>query len=136
MMPNRRVLLSLSAVAGLALTAACAPSASSMPAEAPAAAAGPATPEMISMGRTLFAGAGRCGVCHAPTGRGGSLGPNLTDDDWIWVDPNMAMRPQIAAIVRNGIAEPREYPAPMPAQGGGSLTEEQIQALAAFVESL
>lgn len=136
-MPIRSALKPLCAVAALSLAAACAPSASdTMTAGPSAAATGAATPEMIAQGRSLFSGSGRCAVCHAPTGRGGSLGPNLTDDEWIWVDTSEAIRPQIAEIIRGGIPEPQQYPAPMPAMGGGNLTDAEIQALAAFVESL
>lgn len=124
-------------IAAVAWVAACAPSTAAAPgADASAAAVGPATPEMIAMGRTLFSGDGRCAVCHGQNGRGGSLGPNLQDDEWIWVNTAQAIRPQVATIVRAGIENPRQYPAPMPAMGGGSLSEEQVQALAAFVESL
>ena len=134
---SRKALLTGCAALGIALISGCAASTTSGAAEGSASASvGAATPEMIASGRALFTGAGRCGVCHAPTGRGGSLGPNLTDDDWIWVDTSMDVRQQIAVIIRDGISEPRQFPAPMPAQGGGSLTEVQIQALAAFVAQM
>lgn len=138
MMQIRSALKSVCAVAAVATAAACAPSATTTVAagEAPAAAVGPATPEMIAEGRTLFASTGRCAVCHGQGGRGGSLGPNLQDDEWLWVEPAQPLRPQVAAIIRTGIEEPREFPAPMPAMGGGNLTEQQVAALAAFVESL
>ena len=125
----------LAAVALLALVSACAPSAAA-PAAGPAAAVAPATPEMIAQGRTLFSGPGRCSVCHGQQGRGGSLGPNLQDDEWIWINPAQPVRAQVAQIIRAGIETPRQYPAPMPAMGGGSLTPDQISALAAYVESL
>ena len=139
MIAIRKASQPLLAAAILATLAACGPSTASTDvggAGAPAAAVAPATPAMIAEGRTLFAGDGRCAVCHGQGGRGGSLGPNLQDNDWIWVDPAQPVRPQIATIIRNGIANPRQSPAPMPAMGGGNLTEAQVQALSAFVESL
>ena len=133
-----KVLQPFAAIAILGAAAACAPAAAGTAAGAPAAAAAPApaTPEMIAQGRTLFSGQGRCAVCHGQGGRGGQLGPNLQDNEWIWVDPAQPVRPQVAAIIRTGIENPRQHPAAMPAMGGGTLTEEQVQALAAFVESL
>ena len=124
------------ALAGLALVGACASSTAAEGGGGASAAMAAATPEMIAEGRTLFSGVGRCGVCHGPTGRGGSLGPNLTDTEWIWVNPAQAVRPQLAQIIRDGIPTPRRAPAPMPAMGGGNLTESQVQALAAYVESI
>jgi len=125
----------------LILAASCAPAATTEGAPAAAGGAGAAaavtvTPELIAEGRTVFTGAGRCGVCHGPTARGGSLGPDLTDDEWIWVTPGADMHAQIVEIIRNGIEEPREFPAPMPAMGGANLSEQQLNALAAYIGTL
>jgi mono/diheme cytochrome c family protein len=118
----------------VAFAAACAPA---EPAAGPGAtAAVTVTPEMIQQGRTLFTGAGQCGICHGPQARGGSLGPNLTNNQWIWVQPGANLHAQVATIIRTGIETPRQYPAPMPALGGGNLTEAQVNALAAYVVSL
>jgi mono/diheme cytochrome c family protein len=116
------------------LAAACAPA--EPPAGVGAAAAVTVTPEMIQEGRTLFTGAGLCGVCHGPQARGGSLGPNLTNNQWIWVQPDGNVHAQVATLIRNGIEQPRQYPAPMPPMGGANLTEAQVNALAAYVVSL
>jgi len=95
------------------------------------------TPEMIAEGRTLYTGAGRCGVCHGPMGRGGRLGPNLTDDTWIWVDTAQDFHTQVFNIIKNGVPEARQTAGGiMPAMGGGSLTDVQIHALAAYVATL
>jgi mono/diheme cytochrome c family protein len=123
----------LGALGVAAIATGCAPAAE--PATA-APAAVTVTPEMIAQGRTLFTGQGRCGVCHGPAGRGGSLGPNLTDAQWIWVDPAGNVHNQLFRIIKDGIDEPRQFPAPMPAMGGGNLSDEQIHALAAYVDSL
>jgi len=120
----------------ISLAAGCAPA--EPPAAGPGAAPAPvvATPEMIEQGRTLFTGTGRCGICHGPQARGGSLGPNLTNNQWIWVEPGPTIHTQVATIIRNGIEQPRQYPAPMPAMGGGNLSDEQINALSAYIVSL
>lgn len=128
----------LAAMVGLAIGAGCAAPAAA-PAEGPAPAAADAaapSPEMISQGRQVFASAGRCAVCHGQDARGGSLGPDLVDDEWIWVDPAANLQTQIAGIVRDGIEEPRVAEVPMPPMGGASLTDEQIQAVAAYLTSL
>lgn len=134
-MAKRNVSLVISCLALAVAAGACAPSTAEGPASA-APAAPAVTPELIAQGQTLFAGAGRCGVCHGATARGGRLGPNLTDDEWIWVEPGANMHTQIFDIIKNGIATPRQYPTGMPAMGGGNLTDEQVHALAAYVGSL
>lgn len=113
---------------------ACAPAVDTAAPGAPAAVT--ITPEMIAQGQALFVGAGNCRVCHANNARGGSLGPDLTSDDWIWIQPGQDLHTQLVAIIRDGIPQPRQFPAPMPARGGGSLTDAQIEALAAYVGSL
>jgi len=130
-----RLLRPATTAACIVLLAACGPPPEpvSGPGAAPAVVV---TPEMIEQGRSLFSGVGRCTVCHGPQARGGSLGPNLTNSQWIWVDPTENVFAQVADIVREGIDEPRQYPAPMPAMGGGTLTTDQVNALAAYVVSL
>jgi mono/diheme cytochrome c family protein len=123
------------AAAFITLLAACGPPAE--PVTGPGAAAEVViTPEMIAEGRAVFAGPGLCTVCHGPQARGGSLGPNLTNNEWIWVDPSQNVHAQVARIVREGIETPRQYPAPMPPMGGGTLTAAQVNAVAAYVVSL
>jgi mono/diheme cytochrome c family protein len=94
------------------------------------------TAELIAEGQTLFASAGRCGVCHGPTGAGGRSGPNLTDDTWLWVDTSGDVHAQLFRIIKEGIPEPRQAQIGMPAMGGGNLTDQQIHAIAAYVASL
>jgi mono/diheme cytochrome c family protein len=132
MIPRAVVVLAVAALAG-----ACAPAIEAPVGPGAGVAPVQITAEMVDQGRTLFTGAGRCGVCHGPQGRGGSLGPNLTDAQWIWVEPGSPnMHAQIYGIIRDGIENPRQYPAPMPAQGGGSLTVDQMNALSAYVMSI
>jgi mono/diheme cytochrome c family protein len=46
------------------------------------------------------------------------------------------MMTQMVAVIRTGVAQPREYPAPMPPMGGANLSEDQLQAVSAYVLSL
>jgi mono/diheme cytochrome c family protein len=107
---------------------------------APAAAPSPAQPapagDLISQGQQVYSGAGICFTCHGPAGQGTALGPNLTDGEWIWVDTSQDLQQQIVTITRTGVTQPREYPAPMPPMGGANLSEDQLQAVAAYILSL
>lgn len=92
------------------------------------------TQEQFDRGRQLFAGQGGCQACHGPGGTGSQLAPDLTDDDWLNVPgPEVDA---LAEVIRSGVAEPQQHPAPMPPMGGASLSEDQVRALAAYVASL
>jgi len=109
---------------------------------APAAAeAGPAmdlpdgvTAAMVAEGETIFSSStGICFTCHMQGGVGGPLAPNLTDDEWLNVDGSYE------SIVQNiiaGVLEPKEHPSPMLPRGGTSITDEQVQAVGAYVWTL
>ena len=122
---------------GVALLASCASAEGPAPAPEPAADMGAApTPEMIAEGEQIFGGAGRCSVCHGPGAVGGRFGPNLTDDDWAWIDPasGTAMA-NLANLIRTGVTEPRISDSGMPPMGGGNLSDAQLNALAAYILS-
>lgn len=92
------------------------------------------TQEQFDEGEQLFAGQGGCQACHGPGGSGSQLAPDLTDDEWLHVPaPEVDA---LAEVIRSGVAQPVEYAAPMPAMGGASLSEDQVQALAAYVASM
>ena len=91
------------------------------------------TVERIAQGKTIYAGKGNCGNCHAADATGGALGPDLTDKLWIHINGDYT---SIARNIRNGVPLPEEYPTPMPARGGGNLSDEEICAVAAYVWSL
>lgn len=114
------------------------PSGQAPPAAVDTAAAGDTVAgDLVQQGRQIFTSNGLCFSCHGPDATGTALGPNLTDGDWIWVDPAGGdMLTQIATIVRTGVSVPQEYPGPMLPMGGGQLSDDQIQAVASYVLSL
>lgn len=96
-----------------------------------------AIPATVALGDSVFhgkVGGALCYVCHGPKGKGvPSLGPDLTDKEWVNGDGSVAF---IAKVVAEGVAKPKKMPAPMPPKGGGQLNEAQITAAAAYVWSL
>jgi mono/diheme cytochrome c family protein len=92
------------------------------------------TQEDFEEGRRLFTGQGGCHACHGPQAAGTQLGPNLTDSEWLNVEePTME---EVTRVIREGVAQPVRYPAPMPPMGGARLTDPQIHALAAYIMGL
>jgi mono/diheme cytochrome c family protein len=111
------------------------------PAAAPAAApTGPLPPgvtaEMVEQGRQVYAGPGICFTCHGQNAQGTPLGPNLADGQWIWVTDGPDLQTQLVTIIRTGVTQPREYPAPMPPMGGANLNEDQLEAVVAYLMTL
>ncbi len=43
---------------------------------------------------------------------------------------------EVVELIKTGVSQPRQHPGPMPPMGGASLSEEQVQALAAYVVTL
>ena len=102
---------------------------------AAAQAAAPAAPsaELIAKGDTIFHKAGLCYACHGSNAEG-TVGPNLTDAEWIHGDGSLEM---IAATVTSGIpADKAKSGIPMPPKGGSSISDEDVKAVAAYVYSL
>jgi len=91
------------------------------------------TPEMVASGEAIFTGQGICYTCHLTGGVGGPLAPNLTDDEWINTDGSYE---GIVQVVTNGVPEPVEHPGIMLPKGGSSITDEQVQAVSAYVWTL
>lgn len=88
-------------------------------------------------GQQIFAGSGLCFTCHGSDATGTALGPDLTDGQWLWIDTAAGdLDVQLATLIRTGVSQPKEYPAPMPAMGGGQLSDAQIDAVAAYILSL
>jgi cbb3-type cytochrome c oxidase subunit III len=88
---------------------------------------------MVSQGQAIFTGAGNCFTCHGMDAKGTALAPNLTDAEWLNID---GTHPAIVTQVKTGVATPKTHPAPMPAMGGATLTDDQVNQVAAYVWSL
>jgi mono/diheme cytochrome c family protein len=95
------------------------------------------TPAMIALGDSVFhgrAGGGACFVCHGQDGKGTpGLAPNLTAGAWLHGDGSYEF---LVQLIQQGVAEPKEGPAPMPPMGGAQLSPEQVRAVAAYVYSI
>jgi mono/diheme cytochrome c family protein len=92
------------------------------------------TQAQVDQGRQLFGGQAICYSCHGPDATGTQLAPDLTDDEWINISGrNME---EIVELIKAGVPQPVEHPGPMPAMGGASLSDEQVDALAAYIVSL
>lgn len=99
------------------------------------------TVPMIALGDSIFHGkanGGACFMCHGADAKGTpGLAPNLTagknGKKWLHGDGTYGA---ILEIVRHGVPDPKEGPSPMPPMGGASLTQQQLQAVAAYVYSL
>lgn len=93
------------------------------------------TPAAIAAGDTIFHKSGNCYACHSATAQGTpGLGPNLTDAEWIHGDGSYDM---IVATVTKGIAkDASKSGVVMPAKGGGTITDDQVKQVAAYIYSL
>jgi mono/diheme cytochrome c family protein len=89
------------------------------------------TAQMVSEGQQLYGTV--CVACHGANGVGGPLGPALNDQNWIWIDGSYD---QIVQNITQGVAQPRQYPAPMPPLGGGNFNQDQVRSIAAYVYSI
>jgi mono/diheme cytochrome c family protein len=142
-------------IVGVAGLAACerkpeeAPVTEQAPAAAPAPAApapapqttGPlpegVTPEMVASGKQIFTGQGICFTCHGADGKGTPLAPDLTSGNWLDIDKSKGdLLGQIENVVKTGVPQPKQFPAPMPPMGGAQLTPEQIKDVSAYVLSI
>jgi mono/diheme cytochrome c family protein len=92
------------------------------------------TAAMVAEGQEIFNGSvGICWTCHLEGGVGGPLAPNLTDDEWLNIDGSYE---SIVQNVITGVAEPMEHPGVMLPRAGMPLTDEQVDAVSAYVWTL
>lgn len=91
------------------------------------------TVEMVQEGRDLFNGGGICFTCHTVEATGGPLAPDLTDDVWINVDGQYS---SIVELVKTGVPQPIEHLGSMLPRAGMPLTDEQVNAVAAYAYML
>lgn len=112
-------------------TAKATPPASSSAAESPAASG--VTPELIAQGDKVFHGPGNCYACHGANAQG-AVGPNLTDAEWIHSKGSFE---EIVAQVTAGVPKEKSKSGiPMPPKGGGTISDDDVKAVAAYVFSL
>jgi mono/diheme cytochrome c family protein len=92
-----------------------------------------ATEAMVALGDRVYRGqegGASCAGCHGASGKGSPLGPDLTDQKWLWSDGSAA---GITKTITEGVMQPKEYRSPMPPMGGAQLTSDQVNALGAYV---
>jgi mono/diheme cytochrome c family protein len=91
------------------------------------------TPDLIAQGDKIFHGPGNCYACHGSNGEG-LVGPNLTDAEWIH---SKGSYEEIVAQVMHGVSkEESKSGIPMPPKGGGTISDDDVKAVAAYVYSL
>jgi mono/diheme cytochrome c family protein len=93
------------------------------------------TPAEITLGDSVFNGqprGGMCATCHGPRGVGTAAAPRLDDQQWIHGDGSLGF---IEGTIVQGVPHPAQHPFPMP-PFGGTLTDRQLHAVAAYVYSL
>jgi glucose/arabinose dehydrogenase len=94
------------------------------------------TPAMVARGSRVYHGldgGATCTGCHGSDAKGTTLGPDLTANKWQWSNGSYA---GIAATIAQGVAQPKQYRAPMPAMGGAQLSSDQVMAAAAYIWAL
>ena len=84
---------------------------------------------MVEEGRDLFYSGGICYTCHLMDAKGGPLAPDLTDDAWLNVDGEYL---SIVELIKTGVSQPVEHAGAMLPRAGMALTDEQVEALAAY----
>jgi cbb3-type cytochrome c oxidase subunit III len=88
------------------------------------------TPEIIAMGREVFIDRGNCADCHGEDATGDE-GPNLTDNQWLHVRGSYL---SIANQIIKGVPFERSRTGiVMPPRGGSTLSDEDVNAVAAYV---
>ena len=91
------------------------------------------TPALIARGDTVFHGSGNCYACHGSKAEG-LVGPNLTDAEWLH---SKGTYEELVAQINQGITkEQSKSGMPMPAKGGATISDEDVKAVAAYVQSL
>ena len=75
-----------------------------------------------------------CVMCHGDGGRGTALGPSLVDEHRTHLFAGSAE--EVARVVREGVPQVKDFPVPMPDRGDGTFTDDEVQAVAAYVVSL
>jgi mono/diheme cytochrome c family protein len=91
---------------------------------------------MVARGSRVYHGldgGATCTGCHGADAKGSTLGPDLTANKWLWSNGSYG---GIAATIAGGVAQPKQFRAPMPAMGGAQLSSDQVMAVSAYVWAL
>lgn len=102
------------------------------------AAGGASDAQLVAQGQQAYSSS-ICVSCHGPTANGTPLGPALNDGEWLWIEEGEDLHTQVATIIRTGVSQPRDpaHVAPMlPYGGAGQMSDDQVNALAAYIVSL
>jgi glucose/arabinose dehydrogenase len=94
------------------------------------------TRAQLARGAQIFQGQvdnGTCAGCHGMTGKGTSVGADLTTGRFLWSDGSL---PSIEHIITTGVAHPKAHTGAMPPNGGVPLTKADATAVAAYVWAL
>lgn len=135
-LPRLGLLLGLATSGAVPLNAQTTPESSATPpgpAAAGPSAGGAVTPELVAQGAKVYNGAGNCYACHGSNAQG-AVGPNLTDAEW--VHSKGTLEDIISQVNRGVPKEESKTGIPMPPKGGGSISDDDVRAVAAYVYSL
>lgn len=137
-----RLMIAVTAVAAIAAckpsTTVGSPGTTAAPAanRAPAVPAG-VTPATIAEGKTLVElPANNCTRCHGAEVKGGQRAPSLVDTTWSVIDGSYS---EIGRIINEGVPAGKltaGYTTPMPPKGRATLTDAQVNAIAAYLWSV
>jgi mono/diheme cytochrome c family protein len=103
-----------------------------------AAAAQPAegiSEEKIALGKKLYSAGAGCAVCHGKLAKGV---PGMTSDltDGVWKYAEQGTYEAVVAVIMSGLSKEQTGKMVMPSKDAKKLTDEQIEALAAYLWSL
>lgn len=90
------------------------------------------TMDMVEQGRVIFEGDGLCATCHGADAEG-AVGPRLTDNDWLQAKGSYL---SVLQVILTGVSQARSATGTaMPARGGTSIDDAQVQSTAAYIWS-
>jgi mono/diheme cytochrome c family protein len=113
--------------------AAATPAKPEAPAPASPGAAASYSPELVAKGDALFHASGNCYACHGSNAEG-LVGPNLADAEWVH---SKGSYDEIVAQINHGVTkEESKSGIVMPPKGGATLSDDDVNAIAAYVYSL
>ncbi|HEY2048785.1 MAG TPA: c-type cytochrome [Caulobacteraceae bacterium] len=91
-----------------------------------------ATEDQVQAGAHLFQ-TSTCNSCHGTDAHGTEQGPDLGSGHWLWSGGDLA---GLRGTIAQGVAQPKQYGGPMPPMGGAQLSQQDVDALAAYVWSV